>query len=75
MVEKIAGQHGALTQPLLFEQFCAAIARREIQRIFLAQVARDAELPHERCQAGDGIEAGAIGPRGALEAIDFAQLP
>ena len=75
MVEKIAGQRGALAQPMLFEQLSAAIARRKIQRIFLAHVAGDAELPDERFQAGDGIEAGAIGPRGALEAIDFAQLP
>ena len=75
MIEKIAGQRGALAQPMLFTQISVAIACRKAQRIFRAHVADDAELPHERFQAGDGIEAGAIGPHGALEAIDFAQLP
>jgi hypothetical protein len=73
MIEKIAGQRGALTQPMLFEQLPTAIACRKAKRIFRAHVAGDTELPHERFQAGDGIEAGAIGPRGTLEAIDFAQ--
>ena len=59
---------------MLFEQLPAAIACRKIQRIFPAHVAGDSELSHERFQAGDGIEAGAIGPCGALEAIGFTQL-
>ena len=57
MIEKIAWQRGALTQPMLFEQLSA---RRKIQRTFRAHVAGDTELAHERFQAGDGIEAGAI---------------
>ena len=74
MVEKIAGQAGALAQPMLFEQLAAAFARRKIQRILVAHVAGNAEPPDQRFQAGDGIEAGAIGARGALEAVDFAQF-
>ena len=64
MIEKVAGQRGALTQPMLFEQLSGSIARRKAERIFRAHVAGDAELAPERFQAGDGLEAGAIGPRG-----------
>ena len=74
MVEKIAGQAGARPPAMLFHQSGAAFVRRKIQRILVAHVAGDAEPPDQRFKAGDGIEAGAIGARGALEAVDLAQF-
>ena len=63
MVEEVAGQARALAQTMFLDQLAAGVACRQIKRILVAHVAGDAELPHQRFQAGDRTQAGAIGAR------------
>jgi hypothetical protein len=74
MVEIIAGQARTLAQSMLLDQFPSGISRRQIKRIPGAHVAGDAEQLDQRFQAGDGIQAGTIGARGALETVSFGQF-
>jgi hypothetical protein len=74
MVQKIAGQTGAHSKLMFSKQFSAGIARSQIKRILVAHVAGDAELQHQRFQAGDRGKAGAIGARRPLEAIGLSQF-
>ena len=52
----------------------AGVAGRQIKRIPVAHLAGDAELQHQRFQPGDRVQAGPIGPRRALETIEFGQF-
>ena len=75
VVQEISRQAGARPPAMLFHQSCAAFIRCKIQRILVPHAAGDAELGHERFKTGNGLQAGAIGARGALKTVGFAQLP
>jgi hypothetical protein len=74
VVEKIARQARAGTPAMLLRQTGVALVGREIERILVPHAAGDIELSHQRLQASDRVEAGAIRACGALEAIGVTQF-
>jgi hypothetical protein len=51
-----------------------SVAGRQIKRILVAYVASDAQLQHQRFQAGDRGKAGAVSPRSPLKAMGLRQF-
>ena len=76
MVEKIARQAGALAQPMLFAAIPALLSPAARYSEFFSRMSQAMPIcPTSDFRPATASEAGAIGPRGALEAVDFAQLP
>jgi hypothetical protein len=61
MIEKIAGQAARARQRCSSIRPSLLSSAARYSESFVAHVAGDAEPPDQRFEAGDGIEAGAIG--------------
>ena len=74
MVQKLTRQAGPLTKPMLLQQQLAAVACRQIERIPVPDLARNAKPANQVLQAVDRLETRTIGARGTLKPVNFCKL-
>ena len=74
MVEEIAGQTGALAKLMFSKQLLGTGAGGQIERLLITHLAGNAELKHQRLQAGDCVQTCKVGSRRPFEAVSLRQL-
>ena len=74
MVQKLARQAGPLTKPMLLQQQSATVACRQIERIPVPHLARNAKPANQLLQAVNRLETRTIGARGTLKPVNFCKL-